>query len=63
MSPTLEAYMSGIIDRNEYIRRRYAEETDALVVNLRHRPRADGSGHAAGDVGRDLTRGQSDADR
>ena len=44
MNPALEAYMSGIIDRNEYIRRRYAEETDALVVNLRHRPRADGDG-------------------
>ena len=30
-SPALEAYMSGIIDRNEYIRRRYAEETGAMT--------------------------------
>ena len=44
MTPTLEAYMSGIIDRNEYISRRYAEETDAMVVNLRDRSLADGGG-------------------
>lgn len=47
MTPTLEAYMSGIIDRDEYISRRYAEETDAMVVNLRDRVGSDGSSKPA----------------
>ena len=60
MSPTLEAYMSGIIDRDEYISRRYAEETDAMVVNLRDFSMADGGGVPASvDLGDEV----SDANR
>ena len=34
MTSSLTDYMSGAIDYAEYIRRRYAEETDAMVVSL-----------------------------
>ena len=35
ISEAFRNYMEGAIDRREYVSRRYAEETDALVVNLR----------------------------
>lgn len=34
ISEAFRNYMEGAIDRREYVSRRYAEETDAMVVSL-----------------------------
>jgi hypothetical protein len=50
ISEAFRNYMEGAIDRREYVSRRYAEETDAMVVNLRGNDRDRGADHAVPDL-------------